>query len=128
MTILDILYQTRETLQDEDVPFIYANWAHCTCGHICQATLGRPVDRKEVTEPTDRCRMVIEAVASALGWTSEEEGGSPKWWVSAKTVAESANDGETTRKHALLVIDKAIAVLESQPLVLPESDHEYALS
>jgi len=128
--VLEILREARASLLDDEREFVFHDWTKCACGHIYAATYGhragRPDDVAAAYSDTPYADVIV-AVARLLGWSGmkeyldEEEGSG--WedteaaqaaeWVSLAVANARGGYGTVYRRHAVIMIDRAIAEIEA---------------
>ena len=118
---LEVLRHARASVIDPSAPFKFADYAVCTCGHIYRAAKGEYSSSGAAGNTIDPLyeRVIIE-VARALGMSdswleaaSDIRARSASYWVSYQTKSEVRLADRVERKHALAVIDRAIAEIEA---------------
>lgn len=124
MTTLEILRQARSTIADPNEAWNFGDWCQCTCGHIYRAGTGRSaavspdVGDRCVATSAPQVLDAYKAIVRVLGLPVESSIfiGDYAKTVSKATRARSsdATCDDVERKHALALIDDAIAALEAE--------------
>jgi hypothetical protein len=125
--VLETLYRARTTLSDPNEPYVFTNWAQCTCGHIYAAATGARADRPADVAPRTRDERYMDPVYAAALAAVAKYNGEPyadPYGVSNRTASTADLNGipfdavdaknAAYRSAALQLVNTAIAKIEAE--------------